>query len=262
MRFKIADAVVGVNCPPMHPNCRCNVVTPRETDEEVQAEIDRLLDGRSIEDIERELDRQSAEQNTIEENQQKLLTTDENGGIIEIDKDKETDFDKMTDIANNVIAENDLPELASNAHPRNEQLENVIKRCIEQEHPVFADDIKTNFLKIPKEEGKYILALHGTPNSVYLYGEQADAKVLANIIRNRSDYKNEETIVLISCNTGNTTNVKTCFAQKLSNEMNKIIMAPTEYGVITARGEYFSGNKYFIKSGDFKEFKPDKEGLV
>ena len=66
-RFKIEDAVVGVNCPPMHPFCRCKATTPMETKEDVQADIDRLLDGRSIEDIERELDRQIAEQNALPE---------------------------------------------------------------------------------------------------------------------------------------------------------------------------------------------------
>ena len=124
MRFKIADAVVGVNCPPMHPNCRCNVVTPRETDEEVQAEIDRLLDGRSIEDIERELDRQIAEMNALPENtnndseptqpdnfstmnsaeksaaenSQEQLTTAENGGIIEAGKEETTEKDMLTSV--------------------------------------------------------------------------------------------------------------------------------------------------------------------
>ena len=49
----------------MHPFCRCKTTTPMETDEDVQAEIDRLLDGRSIEDIERELDRQIAEQEAL-----------------------------------------------------------------------------------------------------------------------------------------------------------------------------------------------------
>lgn len=107
-RFKIADAVVGVNLPPMHPNCRCTIGAVMESDEDVQAEIDRLLDGRSIEDIERELDRQIAEMNALPENtdkpaeqiqpenystlnsaeksaaenSQEQLTTAENGGII------------------------------------------------------------------------------------------------------------------------------------------------------------------------------------
>lgn len=110
-RFRIADAVVGVNCPPMHPFCRCKVTTPQETLEDIQADIDRMLEGRSIDDIERELDRQIAEQNALpentdntteqtqsekfstlnsveqsaEENSQEQLTTSENGGIIEYD---------------------------------------------------------------------------------------------------------------------------------------------------------------------------------
>lgn len=113
-RFKIADAVVGVNLPPMHPNCRCTIGAVMESDEDVQAEIDRLLDGRSIEDIERELDRQIAEMNALPENtnnaaeptqpdnsstlnsaeksaaenSQKQLTFASNGGTIETGSDK------------------------------------------------------------------------------------------------------------------------------------------------------------------------------
>lgn len=61
-RFKIVDAVVGANLPPMHIGCRCTIGAVIETDEDVQTEIDKLLDGRSTEDIERELDRQIAEE--------------------------------------------------------------------------------------------------------------------------------------------------------------------------------------------------------
>lgn len=74
-RFKIEDAVVGVNCPPMHPFCRCKATTPMETEEDVQADIDRMLDGRSIEDIERELDAKIEQ-----ENQRKLLPFAQNSG--------------------------------------------------------------------------------------------------------------------------------------------------------------------------------------
>ena len=47
-RFKIADAVVGVNCPPMHPFCRCKVTTPQETEEDIQREIDERIDSWNI----------------------------------------------------------------------------------------------------------------------------------------------------------------------------------------------------------------------
>ena len=44
-RFKIADAVVGVNCPPMHPFCRCKVTTPQQSEEDIQREIDERIDS-------------------------------------------------------------------------------------------------------------------------------------------------------------------------------------------------------------------------
>ena len=47
-RFKIADAVVGVNCPPMHPFCRCKVTTPAQTEEDIQREIDERIDSWNI----------------------------------------------------------------------------------------------------------------------------------------------------------------------------------------------------------------------
>ena len=76
----------------MHPFCRCKVTTPQETLEDIQADIDRMLDGRSIDDIERELDRLIAEMNALpesdstlnsaEEKLQKMLTGGDNGDII------------------------------------------------------------------------------------------------------------------------------------------------------------------------------------
>ncbi len=48
MRFKIADAVVGVNCPPMHPFCRCKVTTPVQTVEDIRREIDERIESWNI----------------------------------------------------------------------------------------------------------------------------------------------------------------------------------------------------------------------
>ena len=72
----------------MHPFCRCKATTPMETKEDIQADIDRLLDGRSIEDIERELDRQIAEQNA--------LTTEQTSAIIDNNNEKEK-YSPITD---------------------------------------------------------------------------------------------------------------------------------------------------------------------
>ena len=40
-------------------------------------------------------------------------------------------------------------ETASNSHPRNEELEKLIKKCIDEPDPVFADDLRNNYLNIP-----------------------------------------------------------------------------------------------------------------
>lgn len=117
-RFKIADAVVGVNCPPMHPFCRCKVTTPQETEEDIQREIDERIDswnipeGMSLDEfIDRvnngELEKIRAEQdsaeesaeksvNSAEDNSLKMLTGGDNGGI-------------MKDIAKNTYSYHDIP---------------------------------------------------------------------------------------------------------------------------------------------------------
>ncbi len=64
--FKISEAIIGVNCPPIHIGCRCKVTTPQETSEDIQGNIKRILNGRTIEDIEKELDRQIAEKKAAE----------------------------------------------------------------------------------------------------------------------------------------------------------------------------------------------------
>jgi len=56
-RFKLADAVIGVNMPPLHPFCRCRISSPEETEAEIQAEIDRMLEETPLEEIERRLDK-------------------------------------------------------------------------------------------------------------------------------------------------------------------------------------------------------------
>lgn len=83
----------------MHPFCRCKVTTPQETLEDIQADIDRMLEGTSIEEIEQRLDQMIAERealpesdstlnlaelsaNSAEENSLNLLTDGKNGDKI------------------------------------------------------------------------------------------------------------------------------------------------------------------------------------
>jgi hypothetical protein len=155
-----------------------------------------------------------------------------------------------------ISGESGIISTASNAHPRDEELENTIKRCIKQDKPVFADDLAPYFEKIKPETGKYITALHGNSEEAFLYGKGINAKTLANIIRSRKDYSNEE-IVLISCNTGNSDNVKKCFAQQLADEIGVTVHAPTRYGIITSSGEYYSGNLKKKHEGEIKPFTPN-----
>ena len=105
-RFKISEAAVGVNCPPMHPFCRCKVTTPQETLEDIQADIDRMLEGTSIEEIEQRLDQMIAERealpesdstlNSAQEAVQKTIDNSENHGIIEVGNEETTENDMLT----------------------------------------------------------------------------------------------------------------------------------------------------------------------
>ena len=78
----------------MHPFCRCKATTPMETKEDVQSDIDRLLDGRSIDDIERELDRQ------IEERDSTLNSVQESANSAEEKSQKQLTFAEKSDIIN------------------------------------------------------------------------------------------------------------------------------------------------------------------
>lgn len=152
----------------------------------------------------------------------------------------------------------DIIGVASNAHPRDIELEKTIQKCIKQDKPVFADDLAKFFPKIKPEANRYIMSLHGNPNETCIYNKKIDARTLANIIKSRKDYHNEE-IVLISCNTGNTEHTKICFAQKFANEMGVTVYAPTKYGVINIFGQYYSGTLKGQRDGEFKPFEPEKK---
>lgn len=145
-------------------------------------------------------------------------------------------------------------------HKRNPELEKVIRKCIHQEQPVFAESLAYFYRRIPPEEGKTIVATHGTPMSVEIYGHTVSAKIFANILRSRKEFDPSNEIVLIACHTGKTDNIKKCFAQQLADELGMIVHAPTEFGAINSRGEYYSSDITGLKRmGDFIEFKPRRD---
>ena len=150
--------------------------------------------------------------------------------------------------------ESDIISIASNAHPRNIELEKTIQKCINSPLPIFADDLKA-VRKIKPPNNEYVVGLHGSDTNTWIFGMKIDAKILANIIKSRKDY-NGENIYLFSCNTGNTTRTQNCFAQQLANKLNVIVYAPTEYGVIWSNGKHYSGKTDFTPSGEIRPFKP------
>lgn len=147
--------------------------------------------------------------------------------------------------------------IASNAHSRNFELENTIKRCINSKLPIFADDLLRGVSKIKPPHNEYVVGLHGSDTSTWIFGVKIDVKILSNIIKARKDYHGED-IYLFSCNTGNTTNTEDCFAQLLADKLGVVVYAPTEYGVVWSNGRHYSGKRDFTPSGEIKPFKPRK----
>lgn len=151
-------------------------------------------------------------------------------------------------------------ENASNAHDRNYKLESLIKRAISVEKPIFADNLVPFVSKTiqKNKEPYYIVSLHGDYNKAWLWEVEITPTILKNIIKSRKDYNGED-ILLISCNTGNTTKTENCFAQLLADELGVLVKAPSRFGLIKQNGDYYSGQRNGKREGDFIIFMPRKE---
>ena len=141
-RFRISEAAVGVNCPPMPPFCRCKVTTPQETLEDIQADIDRMLGDMSIEDIEQRLDQMIAEREQIgtTENSAEGVDNSDNRGIIEVGNEETTENDMLTSVFHTY--DDPMREVMGSAIENNpEELNAIIEdlRSIGVE-TVFSDD--------------------------------------------------------------------------------------------------------------------------
>lgn len=147
--------------------------------------------------------------------------------------------------------------IASNTHPRNIELENTIKRCINSKLPIFAEDLIRGVSKIKPPHNEYVVGLHGCDTATWIFGIKIDVGILSNIIKARKDYHGEN-IYLFSCNTGNTTKTEDCFAQLLADKLGVTVYAPTEYGVVWSNGRHYSGKLDYTPSGEIKPFKPRK----
>ena len=167
-RFKISEAAVGVNCPPMHPFCRCKVNTPQETLEDIQADIDRMLEGTSIDEIEQRLDMMIAEQAAVSgENSQELLTTAENGGIIESEEQKR--LKEMRDNDNISLEIN--PEVQDRHYRGTRSYEEFLQKGITESYFYIPQSELQQFLYDNFTKGEILFNNNGTAQEIFDFGK-------------------------------------------------------------------------------------------
>ncbi|MBP3856518.1 MAG: minor capsid protein [Ruminiclostridium sp.] len=244
-KFKVKDAAVGVNMPPMHPFCRCKVTTPEESLEDIEREIDERIkswnipEGMSLDEfIDRvnngELEQIRAEQ---EKSVQKTVDNSENRGIMKVEKEETT--------------ENGMLILSSKFMNPNDDLYR------------YAD-------RITPEEGFGDIICHGDPDNLLIRGMSGEeweypAEEAADMIRNSREFKGEP-IRLIACQTGAKENG---IAQKLADTLGVEVKAPTESVYINMRGEMFITDNDILarlwdkgedveETGEWKIFTPRK----
>lgn len=153
-------------------------------------------------------------------------------------------------------------ENASNAHERNYKLERLIKRCMTCKNRIFVDKndgLYRNSQFIKPKENYFDIVLHGSPNEVYVFGENCSPKEFAEIIKARKDYNGQD-IRLLSCNTGNTDNDEQCFAYLLSRHLGVKVEAPTKTLWVYPNGSLAVGTTAYSNDGEFKIFDATKKG--
>ena len=143
--------------------------------------------------------------------------------------------------------------------PRDEK-KAIISRGISEETAIFAVDNEDNHFasyvrNVPRKEGFYDVALHGSDTSVEFFGTRIDAYTLSQIVRQRKDYKPGTPVRLLSCNTGNTDNTGDCVAQIIANELGVVVEAPTEILYVSPNGVITIGD---MRQGEMKTFYPRK----
>lgn len=105
--------------------------------------------------------------------------------------------------------------------------------------------------KVPKKEGYFDFAAHGSANSIEYETKDKvlTAREVARIIKHHKTYKGEK-IRLLSCSTGST---EEGFAQQLANALGVEVEAPTDVLLIYPDGKVKVG---YDGSGEMKTFKP------
>lgn len=156
-----------------------------------------------------------------------------------------------------------LPPKLGHYIPDDKTRQEIIRRGIEAEKPIFADDLLGSLARgLPPDPDKYTVVMHGHPYCVEFFGKKIDVETLCAIIAQRKDYQKGTDIRLISCYTGSR---KDGVAQYIANKLGVTVWAPDKLGIINkfaGRYRVYSGSDYGIEDGNFIPFSPNerKEG--
>lgn len=152
---------------------------------------------------------------------------------------------------------------------------NNMPEALSRIHVNKSDQLYKNLLKVKPIDGFEDFAIHGlleeskveyeTNNGII---QQLTAKEYANVIKSDPSYKGGN-IRLLSCGMGNE---KTYFAKELANELNVIVLAPTEILWVGEDGDLFISNNEILmdlwynnnhintdikSTGEWKKYSPD-----
>lgn len=148
--------------------------------------------------------------------------------------------------------------------PDEKTRQEIIKRGIEAERPIFADDLLGELAKgLPPKEGWYDVVLHGWPDHLEFFGQKIDVETLCAIIAQRKDYKKGVPIRLISCYTGKK---EDGVAQYVANKLHVDVEAPDRKGVIfrsfSGRYEVYSGSEIGVRDGNMITKHPKETKVI
>lgn len=160
----------------------------------------------------------------------------------------------------------DMPKggLAVSAASRKRAMERTAlkEKCLRAKYPVFDRDelgrIGRATHAARKEEGRYDVVMHGSPQIALPYLERADARLIADVLRSRDDYHGEP-VRLLSCHTGRADERGECFAQRLADELGAAVTAPDGMLWLYDDGSIAIGKRKGENTGSMVQFDPRRK---